>query len=139
VESEASFNVTAFLVDHNIEGQALLLWGTLAAEGWLTLLSLPFQTLSDAGLPLDTDDRAVWRFAQAHQMILLTANRSQRGADSLERTLREENTPLALPIITLSNPERMEEKNYREACAIRIVEIVLGLEAYRGTGRLYIP
>ena len=26
------------LVDHNLKGQALLLWGTLAAEGWFTLL-----------------------------------------------------------------------------------------------------
>jgi hypothetical protein len=29
-----------FLADHNLEGQAVLLWGTLATEGWLTLLPL---------------------------------------------------------------------------------------------------
>ena len=26
------------LADHNLAGQALLLWGTLAAEGWLDAL-----------------------------------------------------------------------------------------------------
>jgi hypothetical protein len=72
-------------------------------------------------------------------MLLLSANRSQKGADSLEQTLREGNTPLALPVITVSNPERMEEKRYREACAIRLVKIVLDIEVYRGTGRLYVP
>jgi hypothetical protein len=28
------------LVDHNIEGQSVLLWGMLAAEGWLELVPL---------------------------------------------------------------------------------------------------
>lgn len=35
-----------FFIDHNIEGQAELLWGALASEGWLDLLPLkavPFQ------------------------------------------------------------------------------------------------
>ncbi len=28
------------LADYNLEGQAILLWGTLATEGWLNLLPL---------------------------------------------------------------------------------------------------
>lgn len=131
--------MTAVLVDHNMEGQALLLWGTLAAEGWLSLLSLQLLTFADTGLPIDSSDRDVWRYAQDRRMLLLTANRSQKSADSLEQTIREENTPESLPVITVSSPERMDEKEYREACAIRLLEVVLDLESYRGTGRLYIP
>jgi Uma2 family endonuclease len=34
-------------------------------------------------LPIDSDDRVVWRLAQSNQMILLTANRSMKGENSL--------------------------------------------------------
>jgi hypothetical protein len=37
------------LADHNIEGQALLLQGYLAAEGWLALLPVRFVTLAHVG------------------------------------------------------------------------------------------
>jgi hypothetical protein len=31
-----------FLIDHNLKGQAALLWGTLAAEGWLEIVPVRF-------------------------------------------------------------------------------------------------
>jgi hypothetical protein len=40
------------LVDHNMEGQAIMLWGTLAAEGWLDLIPLRLMTFREVGLPL---------------------------------------------------------------------------------------
>jgi len=43
------------LVDHNMKGQALLLWGTLAAEGWFDLLSLRLVTFADVGLPVHSN------------------------------------------------------------------------------------
>ena len=43
-------------------------------------------------LSIDSSDRTVWRVAQANQMILMTANRSMKGEESLEQVLREENT-----------------------------------------------
>jgi hypothetical protein len=70
------------LVDHNIEGQAVLLWGTLTASGWLELLPLRLVTLAQVGLPYDSSDRKMWRFAQDNGMILLTANRRMDGEDS---------------------------------------------------------
>jgi len=33
------------VVDHNIEGQAIALWGTLSAAGWLELVPLRMVTL----------------------------------------------------------------------------------------------
>jgi hypothetical protein len=45
----------------------------------------------------------------------------------------------ALPIITISNVERLVEAGYRERCADRLTEIVVYLNDYLGTGRLFIP
>lgn len=101
------------LVDHNLEGQALTVWGALVAEGWLELFSAELVRFADVGLPIDSNDREVWRFAQANQMILLTNNRNMKGDDSLGQTLREENTLTSLPVITIGNPNRLSEREYR--------------------------
>ncbi|HJY83924.1 MAG TPA: ACP S-malonyltransferase [Candidatus Binatia bacterium] len=127
------------LVDHNMRGQAILLWGTLAAEGWLDLLPLRLATFADVGLPVESTDRAVWRFAQTHRMILLTGNRSMVGPNSLEQTIREENTRTSLPVITVGSVGRLDERVYRERCGSRLIEIVVDLDNYLGTGRLFIP
>jgi hypothetical protein len=127
------------LVDHNIEGQAMLLWGTLTATGWLELLPLRLVTLAQVGLPYDSSDREMWRFAQENGMVLLTANRRMDGEDSLEQTIREENTATSLPVLTIGNPERMVERTYREQCAIRLLEVGVDIDNYLGAGRIFIP
>src|SRR5437868_4316363 len=127
------------LVDHDIEGHALLLWGTLSAEGWLDLAPMHLVRFADVGLSYASSDRAVWRFAQAHTMFLLTNNRNMEGADSLEQTIREENTPTTLPVITIGRIERLAQRHYREDCAARLLEIVLYPANYLGVGRLFIP
>lgn len=127
------------LADHNIEGQAIALWGTLSAEGWLEMLPLRLVTFAQLGLSPDSSDREVWRFAQANGMILLTSNRRMRDADALEQILREENSSSSLPVLTIGNVNRIVEKTYRERCAARLLEIALDLESYLGTGRIFIP
>ena len=117
----------------------MVLWGALAAEGWLDLCPLPFATFAQVGLPIDSSDREVWRFAQGQGMILLTHNRNMRGEDSLEQTIRKENTPTSLPVLTVERIERLRDRSYRGRCAIRLVEIGLEVENYLGTGRIYIP
>jgi hypothetical protein len=62
-----------------------------------------------------------------------------KGRDSLELTLREENTPDSLPVITIGNTDRLDEKAYRAQCVSRLVDIALSLNSYLGTGRLFIP
>lgn len=56
--------------------------------GWLDLLSIQFVLLEEAGLAMDSSDRLIWQFAQANQMLLLTANRNAKGEDSLEQTIQ---------------------------------------------------
>lgn len=127
------------LVDHNMEGEVALLWQTLADEGWLELVPIERLTLPEVGLSFESSDRAIWRRAQARGMLLLTGNRNLKGEDSLEQTLREENTPDSLPVLTIGTASRLREADYRERCAERLVEIVLDLERYRGAGRIFIP
>lgn len=73
-----------FLIDHNLGGQSEILFGSIASQGWLALLPIRFVTFKEMNLPIDSNDRVVWRLAQVNQMILLTANRSMKGEDSLE-------------------------------------------------------
>jgi len=132
--------VITILSDHNIEGQAKLLWGTLGAEGWLSLISLELVTFQEVGLPIDSNDREVWRFAQANNLILLTTNRNMEDENSLEQTMLEENTMTSLPVLTIGNQEQiLYDTSYRQRCAERLVDVLLDLENYLGTRRVFIP
>lgn len=92
MESASELGRISVLIDHNIEGQAVLLWSTLRTEGWQDLYPVDMVMFKDIGLASDANDRELWRFAQTHQMILLTANRNMEGKNSLEQTIQEENT-----------------------------------------------
>ena len=137
--TESAQGANTILVDHNLEGHATLLWGTLLAQGWLDLYPLRMVRFSEVGLARNSTDREVWIYVQADQMLLLTANRNMASEDSLEQVLRTENHANALPVITVSDSDRLFEYHYRESCAERLMEIVLYLPNYLGAARLFIP
>jgi len=115
-------------------------FGAIASQGWLNILPIQFVTFDEMSLPIDSDDRVVWRLAQENQMILLTANRSMKGRDSLEQVMREENTSESLPVITVSNADRLlNDSEYRERCVESLIEIVLDIDTYLGARRIFIP
>jgi hypothetical protein len=129
-----------FLVDHNLEGHALILLGNIANLGWLELLPIRFMTFEEVALSISSDDRGVWRFAQVNHMILLTANRSMKGRNSLEQVMREENTSTSLPVVTIGNADRiLSDPDYRNRCVDRLIEIVFDIDDYRGSRRIFIP
>lgn len=129
-----------FLIDHNLKGHALVFFGAIATQGWLDIVPMQFVTFAEMDLSINSDDRTVWRLAQKNQMILLTANRSMEGKDSLEQVLREENTSESLPVITVGNAERLlNDSEYRGRCVESLVEIVLDIDTYRGARRIFIP
>ena len=142
-----------FLVDHNLEGHALLLLGSLTnqgwidlfpirfvLQGWIDLFPIRFVLLEAAELSMSSSDRVVWRFAQASQMILLTANRRMKGRDSLEQVLREENTPNSLPVATIGDADRvLTDPDYRDLCVNRFLELALYIDNYLGSRRIFIP
>lgn len=128
------------LVDHNLRGYSVILAGSLVASGWLELITIRFILFEEVGLEVDSDDRIVWHYAQANEMILLTANRRMKGKDSLEQVMREENTPTSLPVITIGNINRLlTDPEYRDRCINRLIDIIVDIEDYRGTKRIFIP
>lgn len=92
-----------FLVDHNLRGHAVLLSGSILSSGWLDWVLIRFITFDEMSLPINSDDRVVWRLAQENKMIVLTANRSMKGKDSLEEVIRNENKLDSRPVITLGS------------------------------------
>ncbi|MBF2029151.1 MAG: ACP S-malonyltransferase [Oscillatoriales cyanobacterium C42_A2020_001] len=128
------------LVDHNLGGHAEILLGTIASQGWLELLPIRFVTFKEINLSINSSDRVVWQVAQSSQMILLTANRSMKDEDSLEQVLREESYATSLPVITISNPDRLlEDRVYRNLWVDRILEILIDIKNFIGAGRLFVP
>ena len=65
------------------------------------------------------------------------AQRQSEG--SLLQTIREESTTASLPAVTFGNLDKLAERNYRERCIERLMDIILDLPRYFGTGRLFIP
>ncbi len=127
------------LADHDIEGHATTLWGTLSKAGWLEIVDVEFVIFQDVGLPVDSHDRKVWNFAQENGMILLTNNRNMDGEDSLEQTLRDSNLSTSLPAMTIGNADRLSERIYRERCAFQLLEVILELEDHLGRSRIFVP
>lgn len=128
-----------FLIDHNLGGHAEILMGNIVSQGWLELLPINFITFKEINLLIDSNDRIVWRFAQANQMLLLTANRSMKGEESLEQVLREENTANSLPMITIGDANRfLADRAYRNRVTDRLIEILL-IWSWMGVGRIFVP
>ncbi len=131
--------MTTILIDRDIEGQAERLWETLATDGWLALVDLRRVTFAMVGLPVNSPDRVVWRYAQTHGMYLLTNNRNSKGRDSLGQTLSDEATAASLPVLTIGNAKRLADPDYRTRCAARLAEVTLYPALYLGAGRIFIP
>jgi hypothetical protein len=131
--------VIKILLDNDIAGFQTLLIGTLESAGWSEYKLIEVITLKDIGLDREAKDREIWRRCQLDSLILLTANRNHDDADSLEQTISEENTLHSLPIITISDQQRLHNSAYREACIESLLTIVLELNNHLGAGRLYVP
>jgi hypothetical protein len=133
----------ALMADVNVERHVRILIAALEGPSWRDLwatLAVPIVTFAERGLARTTPDSALWAICQRDELVLLTANRNASGPDSLEATIRLANTSTSLPVITLADPERvLLDRYYAERAADRLFEILLELDDYRGTGRLYMP
>ncbi len=98
------------------------------------------ESLTALGLPHDSSDAVIWRTCQKEKLVLVTANRNASGPDSLEPVIRNEGQPDSLPVITLANPQRLpKDRPYTENVAERLLERLLDINRFLGTGRLYVP
>lgn len=127
------------LLDNDISGHGVFLEQGLKETGWSQLTHFQLKRLGDYGLPVDLPDDQVWRFVQKHRLLLITNNRNGEDEASLQATLGRENTLASLPVITVSDKDALVRSDYRQRVAHRIAEIVIYLENYLGSGRLYAP
>jgi hypothetical protein len=130
------------MADHDIEGQFRELLGLFLSPAWREVwegLNISVETFPGLGLAENDPDAVVWQTCQARQVILVTGNRNDEGPDLLEATICQFNRPDSLPVFTIGDPQRFPSRSYVERTAERLLEYLLDIDAYRGTGRLYIP
>ncbi len=131
------------LADHDIEGQLRALSSVWTSPEWIELwraLGGDVETLAGLGIRRDLPDSDLWQLCQDHGMILITGNRNADGENSLEATMRRLCRDDSLPVLTIADTNRVNfDREYANAVAVKVLEILLDLDRLRGTRRLFIP
>jgi hypothetical protein len=123
--------------------QRRVILAILASDTWRDLwneLRLSVVSFPTLGLAYDAPDDLIWKTCQREELVLITGNRNHDGPDSLEATIRNENRPDSLPVITIADTDRvLEDRLYAEAVAEQLLDYLLRIDEVRGAGRLYVP
>jgi len=131
------------MADHDIEGQMQVLLRLLTSAEWYILwaeLAVLVESFASLGVPTNTPDASLWQLCQTQQIILITGNRNEEGPASLEATIQASHTSTSLPVLTISEPQRiLSSRSYARRVVERLVEYLIDVENLRGTGRLYLP
>jgi hypothetical protein len=119
------------------------LYNVLESATWRgvwAFFNLPLYTFHDLGLAPETPDVVLWQVCQQHEIILITANRNDDGPDSLESTIRTMNTVHSLPLFTIANARQvLHSREYAERVVSKLLDYLIDIDNYRGTGRLFLP
>ena len=133
----------AILADNDVEGILAALVSIWLYDTWRDLwieLNCSLETFPSLDLPRNASDAVVWEACQNHQIVLITGNRNAESPESLEVTIRNLNRPDSLPVFTLSNPNRiLKDRGYANLVAERLLDYLMSVQDYRGTGRIYAP
>ena len=131
------------LADINVVKQRRALLAIWASDAWRDVwnaLGLAVESFPTLGLSYDSSDAVVWRTCQREQLVLITGNRSADDPDSLETVIRPEAQPDSLPVITIGDTDRvLQDRVYAEKVAAQILDYLMRIDEFRGTGRLYAP
>ena len=131
------------MADHDVEGQVQVLLHLLTSAAWYEVwqeLAVCIESFAHLGIPTNSSDAELWQFCQAQQIILITGNRNRVGPEALEAVIARYNTPASLPVLTIGDPRQvLSSRAYAERVVTRLLEYLLDLENFRGTGRLYLP
>jgi hypothetical protein len=135
--------VKGLIADANVQGQVGYLVLRMQAEPWADfwqVLRLALYRFEDVGLSASSTDPEVWNVCQHEQLILITDNRNLDSEDSLEATIRRNNTPESLPVFTIADMNELRtDSSYVERVVETLYEYLLRIDDIRGTGRLYLP
>ena len=133
----------AIMADHDSEGQIQVLLRLLISAAWDSLWTeraVCVESFASLGVSANTPDATLWQLCQTQQIILITGNRNQEEPASLEATIQASHTPTSLPVLTISEPQRMLSiRAYAHRVVERLLEYLIDVENLRGTGRLYLP
>jgi hypothetical protein len=135
--------VFTILLDEQLTGYVGYFRSLAESDAWTAiaeLLGVRFTNFPEISLAAGTVDRDLWYFCQAQGMYLLTDNRNQQGADSLEEAIRQYNTPASLPVFTVSDRDRFaNDRAYAERVIESLFERLIDANNLVGTGRLFLP
>jgi predicted nuclease of predicted toxin-antitoxin system len=135
--------VKGLLADINALGPIEYLIQRMQAEPWADFwngLGLVFKHFEDVGLSTSSSDLIIWQTCQAEELVLITDNRNLDSSDSLEATIRQYNTPNALPVFTIGDLDKFRtSRAYADRVLEMLYEYLLRIDSVRGTGRLYLP
>jgi hypothetical protein len=130
------------VADNDVVGAVIAIRRFIETSEWNAFavgLKLSFETLAEIGLPADAPDRLVWECTASIDAVLVTGNRAG-GVDSLDSAIQELGTFDSLPVITIADAQQViVDREYRERCAISLLDFLGRIDALRGVGRLYIP
>lgn len=131
------------LIDANIEGQGAHIWMRMQTSEWRDItagLDVTLRTFREVGLDAASADNVVWQFCQAQGYYLLTSNRNEDSADSLEATIRREGMPTSLAVFTLPLADRVyNDPDFLDRVVEKLFDYVFYADNIRGAGRLYLP
>ena len=131
------------LADVNFRGQLQALLRICNSPAWQDVwasLGVSVRSFEDIGLLDDASDATVWACCQSEGIVLVTDNRNQKGPDSLDATIRMRTLPSSLPVVTIANTKRvLRDRRYAERVAVRLMEVLIDIDLYRGVGRIFIP
>ncbi|HQU42883.1 MAG: hypothetical protein B7Z73_05310 [Planctomycetia bacterium 21-64-5] len=135
--------MTGILADVNIQGHVDLLMDLVRSDEWIEFwqfLNLAYVTFGDVGLAEQASDADIWQLCQDQGYVLITSNRNQDSADSLEATIRARGSTDSLPVLTLADAERVRhDRQYAGRVVVSLIQTLLDVDAVRGAGRLYLP
>lgn len=130
------------MADADVEGHFQKIISVARGHYWNEMwrgLNVSVTSFAEQGLDRTISDQMLWRFTQANQIILVTGNRNHDTENSLEATILREGTLHSLPIITIADAGRIQEREYCDRAVEKLFEYLLDVDLVRGAGRIYIP
>jgi hypothetical protein len=112
------------LTDVNVQGHLPYLTRLIGKLELLVMLAdigVTFHTFTDFGLDPRLNDRELWNYCQANDLVLLTDNRNHEDENSLNATILDSWRVGHLPILTLANKGKFE---HSEDYALRVAQNV---------------
>ncbi len=131
------------MADHDVEGHLQVLLSVWLSPQWIDLWTeaqCGVETFERLGIGEDASDSDVWQICQQREIVLVTGNRNAESEDSLEQTIRRLGGSTSLPVLTIGDANRlMNDRQYAEDVAARLLDYVRDIDVLRGAGRLYLP